>query len=197
MLPEGIPTVRVTGRYLTLDGRPLAGRVVWRAPSLLTFPNADVILGGPTTVQLDATGAFSVELPATDAPDMHPTGWSYQVAEQLAGVANRAPYHVLLPAESPDVDIDDLAPTDPATPTYVAVRGDSAYEVAVAEGFEGTVEQWLATLVGPRGEQGDRGETGAPGANVYEVAVAEGFEGTVEQWLATLVGPRGEQGDRG
>ncbi|MFD4305070.1 hypothetical protein ACFWRY_20415 [Streptomyces albidoflavus] len=197
MLPEDIPTVRVTGRYLTLDGRPLAGRVVWRAPSLLTFPAADVILGGPTTVQLDATGAFSVELPATDAPDMNPTGWSYQVAEQLAGVANRPPYHVLLPAESPEVDIDDLAPTDPTTPTYVAVRGDSAYEVAVEAGFEGTVEQWLTSLVGPRGATGDTGQTGAPGLDAYEVAVADGYSGTRAQWLTSLVGPRGERGEQG
>ena len=28
------------------------------------------------------------------------------------------------------------------------VRGYSAYEVAVQEGFEGTVEEWLASLVG-------------------------------------------------
>ena len=34
-------------------------------------------------------------------------------------------------------------------------RGYSAYEVAVNEGYEGTVEEWLASLVGPPGEKGD------------------------------------------
>ena len=28
------------------------------------------------------------------------------------------------------------------------IRGYSAYEIAVQEGFEGTVEEWLASLVG-------------------------------------------------
>lgn len=34
-------------------------------------------------------------------------------------------------------------------------RGYSAYEIAVQEGFEGTEEEWLASLVGPPGPQGD------------------------------------------
>lgn len=151
MLPEGIPTVRLTGRFLFPDGRPLSGQVVFRAPSLITFGAYDVILGGPVTVPLDATGAFAVELPATDAPGMNPSSWSYTVAEQLAGVSMNRVYQVLLPAETPEVDLADIAPTDPSTPNYVAVRGDSAYEVAVKNGFVGTVAQWLASLVGPPG----------------------------------------------
>ncbi|MFJ1731463.1 collagen-like protein [Streptomyces sp. NPDC088254] len=163
MLPDGIPTVRVTGRFLTPAGEPLAGQVVFRAPGMVTFPDSDVILGGPVTAPLDATGAFAVTLPATDAPDMNPTGWSYSVAEQLAGVAMNRVYQVLLPADDPEVDLADIAPTDPTTPTYVAVRGDSAYEVAVKAGFVGTVAQWLASLVGPQGVKGDTGATGPAG----------------------------------
>jgi hypothetical protein len=197
VLPEGIPTVRVTGRYLSPDGTPLAGQVVFRAPSLVTFPDSDVILGGPVTAALDAQGAFAVTLPATDAPDMNPSGWSYSVAEQLVGVANGRTYQILLPQETPAVDIADIAPTDPTTPNYVAVRGDSAYEVAVKNGFVGTVEQWLASLVGPQGAKGDTGAQGPAGDDAYEVAVAAGFTGTREQWLASLVGPKGDKGDRG
>lgn len=157
MLPEGIPTVRLTGRFLFPDGRPLSGQVVVRAPSLITFGAYDVILGGPVTVPLDATGSFEVELPATNAPGMNPSSWSYTVAEQLAGVSMNRVYQVLLPAETPEVDLADIAPTDPSTPNYVAVRGDSAYEVAVAAGFVGTVAQWLASLVGPQGTAGAPG----------------------------------------
>ncbi|MGW0756121.1 hypothetical protein ACWD1Y_06470 [Streptomyces sp. NPDC002814] len=137
---------------------------MWRAPSLVTFGAYDVILGGPVTVPLDATGAFEVVLPATDAPGMNPSGWSYTVAEQLAGVPLNRVYQLLLPAETSEVDLADIAPTDPSTPNYVAVRGDSAYEVAVEQGFTGTVTQWLASLVGPRGPQGTTGATGATGA---------------------------------
>lgn len=200
MLPEGIPTVRVTGRFLTPDGKPLAGQVIFRAPGMITFGEFDVVLGGPVTAPLDATGAFEVELPATDAPGMNPTGWSYTVAEQLTAVPMNRVYQVLLPAETPDVDLADIAPTDPSTPNYVAVRGDSAYEVAVKQGFVGTVEQWLASLVGAqgvKGDQGEQGETGPAGDDAYEVAVAAGYVGTREQWLASLVGPKGDQGEQG
>ncbi|MFF7234393.1 hypothetical protein [Streptomyces sioyaensis] len=156
-----------------------------------------MIVGGPVAVPLDATGAFEVTLPATDAPGMNPSGWSYSVAEQFAGVTQNRVYQILLPAESPNVDIADLAPTDPSTPTYVAVRGDSAYEVAVAAGFAGTVEQWLASLIGPTGQQGVQGVQGAPGDDAYEVAVAGGFAGDRAAWLASLVGPKGATGATG
>ena len=32
--------------------------------------------------------------------------------------------------------------------------GDTAYEVAVTNGFQGTEAEWLASLVGPQGPQG-------------------------------------------
>ncbi|QKW51680.1 hypothetical protein [Streptomyces buecherae] len=151
-LPDAIPTVTVTGRYLTLDGKPLSGQVIFRAPAMLTFPRADVVLAGPTVAQLDAAGRFEVTLPATDAPDMSPTGWSYTVAEQLAGVpTTRPPFQVVLPAATPEVDIDDLAPTDPTTPNYVPVKGDPGPPGPAGE-------------PGPPGAQGDPGPAGAPGA---------------------------------
>ncbi|MEK2479652.1 hypothetical protein [Streptomyces noursei] len=180
MLPDSIPTVTVTGRFLSPDGRPLSGAVVFRAPAQLTFPAADVILGGPVTAQLDAQGQISATLPATDAPGMIPDGWSYTVTESLSGIPAGRSYQVLLPAEAPEVDLADVAPTDPTKPNYVAVRGASAYEVAVAAGFEGAPADWLASLAGPRGPegkrgpagpqgepgpQGERGEQGAPGAD--------------------------------
>ena len=41
------------------------------------------------------------------------------------------------------------------------IHGYSAYELAViAEGFEGTKEEWLDSLKGEKGEQGKRGERG-------------------------------------
>ncbi|MGW2497285.1 collagen-like triple helix repeat-containing protein [Streptomyces pseudogriseolus] len=143
----------VTGRFLRPNGQPLTGQVVFRAPALLTFPDHDVILGGPVTAPLDSQGAFSVELPATDAPGMNPTGWSYAVAEQFATVAANRNYQIVLPAAVPEVDLADIAPADPTTPNYVAVPGP--------QGEQGEP--------GPQGEQGEpgpqgpQGEPGAPG----------------------------------
>ena len=39
-------------------------------------------------------------------------------------------------------------------------KGKSAYEIACEEGFEGSVGEWLASLIGPAGEQGPKGDKG-------------------------------------
>ena len=45
--------------------------------------------------------------------------------------------------------------------------GLSAYEVAVSEGFVGDEAAWLASLVGPQGDQGLQGDTGPAGATTW------------------------------
>ena len=53
------------------------------------------------------------------------------------------------------------------------VRGFSAYDIAVMEGYVGTKEEWLETLrgnegaVGPQGPKGDPGEAGPKGNDGY------------------------------
>ncbi|QYJ67065.1 collagen-like protein [Bacillus velezensis] len=84
------------------------------------------------------------------------------------------------------------------------VTGKSAYDIAVDNGFSGTVEEWLASLKGEKGNtgatgaKGDKGDTGATGAkgatgvagkdgkSAYELAVQQGFSGTLDEWLASL-----------
>ena len=63
--------------------------------------------------------------------------------------------------------------------------GKSAYQVAVDEGFVGTVDEWLESLRGPQGD------------SAYQVAVQQGYVGTKDQWLASLRGPEGPQGVSG
>lgn len=44
--------------------------------------------------------------------------------------------------------------------------GKSAYDIAVEEGFQGTEEEWLQSLIGQKGDpgiQGPEGEQGPPG----------------------------------
>ncbi|MFF4495525.1 hypothetical protein [Streptomyces sp. NPDC001546] len=122
-LPAEIPTVRVHGQYRGPDGRALAGTVTFTAPGLLTFPASDLFIGGPVVATLDETGAFSVSLPATDAPQMNPSGWAWAVKENLAGIVGSRSFALLLPKAVPDVDLADVAPADPTTPNYVPVPG--------------------------------------------------------------------------
>ena len=74
------------------------------------------------------------------------------------------------------------------------VNGKSAYELAVAHGYAGTEEQWLASLIG---EAGAAGVNGVNGKSAYELAVENGYTGTLEQWLASLVGETGAAGQNG
>lgn len=106
-------------------------------------------------------------------------------------------------------------------------NGASAYEIAVANGFVGTEQEWLASLKGEKGdkgdtglqgiqgvqgeqgiqgEKGDKGDTGLTGAagekgengiSAYDVAVINGFTGTQAEWLASLKGEKGDKGDKG
>lgn len=106
--------------------------------------------------------------------------------------------------------------------TYVALlkmlnagrgpAGDSAYEVAVKNGFEGTEEEWLESLVGPQGEQGiqgiqgETGPIGPAGINDGPVAVSVGSSTGTPSGTAyvhdgvlsiSFNGVKGEQGNSG
>lgn len=63
-------------------------------------------------------------------------------------------------------------------------QGADAYEVAVAEGFVGSRQSWLASL---KGEDG----VGTPGKDAYQVALDAGFLGSRAAWLASLKGDDG------
>jgi len=76
-------------------------------------------------------------------------------------------------------------------PGSTAVRGRqgySAYEVAVINGFSGTEEEWLASLVGPQGPEGPAGADGANGVIWYTTAGPINSRILIE----ALDGPAGE-----
>jgi hypothetical protein len=70
------------------------------------------------------------------------------------------------------------------------IAGDSAYQIAVDNGFVGTEEEWLESLVGPAGPTGPTGPTGATGAQG-----PQGIQGPTGATGAT--GPEGPEGPEG
>lgn len=73
-------------------------------------------------------------------------------------------------------------------------NGKSAYQIAVDNGFSGSLSQWLDSLIGSKGDNGKDGVNGTNGASAYELAVQNGFEGTLTEWLASLVSEGGSNG---
>lgn len=94
--------------------------------------------------------------------------------------------------------------------------GKSAYAIAVAHGFRGTEQEWLDSLKGLQGPQGEPGPKGAPfryedltpeqlealkgpkgdkgedGLSAFNIAQLNGFQGTYVEWLKSLKGEKGK-----
>lgn len=75
--------------------------------------------------------------------------------------------------------------------------GQSAYEAAKANGYTGTVTEWLESLHGKDGAAGKDGKTGANGKSAYEIAVEQGYTGTEAEWIGSLKGKQGDKGETG
>lgn len=69
-------------------------------------------------------------------------------------------------------------------------QGLSVYQVAVLNGFVGTEVEWLASLVGPKGDIGPQGPAGPQG--IQGPTGPQGIQG-----IQGLKGDKGEKGDRG
>jgi len=65
------------------------------------------------------------------------------------------------------------------------VDGKTAYDLAVENGYKGTLEEWLESLKGSNGK------------SAYELAVENGYSGTIEEWLESLNGTDGKDGSDG
>ena len=74
------------------------------------------------------------------------------------------------------------------------VDGKTAYDLAVEKGYKGTLEEWLESL---KGSNGSDGQDGSNGKSAYELAVEKGYSGTIEEWLESLNGTDGKDGSDG
>jgi len=102
------------------------------------------------------------------------------------------------------------------------VSSQSAYDIAVKNGFEGTEQEWLESLKGEKGDalnirdiyeeyqkEGFKGTfeeflkqvfantTYLEGESAYQIACRYGFNGTEAEWVASLKGEKGAAGADG
>jgi hypothetical protein len=127
-LPGNLTTVTVTGKYLDASGAPVRGSVTFTLDTpLLNAGASTYIIETEYTVALDAQGAFSVALPATNDVDVTPTGWTWTLTPNFDGAD---PLTFALPTNlGPTVDITVLAPALPnpsQTYSYVLVSAVGA-----------------------------------------------------------------------
>lgn len=132
-----------------VDAVALGGTVTF-TPSVTQLIHATsnlIILSQPITVTLDANGSFSTKLIATDDTDLNPTGWTYTVSFVLPGTpVSVRPFSITVPGGSTQ-DLADITPVS-TSEGILTVRGASAYEIAVENGFVGTEAAWVASTGG-------------------------------------------------
>jgi hypothetical protein len=199
-LPDGVIASRVYGTIMDLAGSHGKGRVRF-------IPTVEQILDeSGTNVYLKKSfyapilnGAFTKEMASTDNPGLSPTDWTYTVIFEIDGV-NIKPRTIKVPAgdqmignllpvsASDGIVITKGNPGTPGAPGNPGVPGDSAYQVALDNGFVGTPTEWLASLVGPPGSGGGGGD-GGPSV----VSFARNEDNKLVLTLSdatTVVGPR-------
>ena len=139
----------LTGTLTDHAGDPLTGmQLVIQPTPMVTVDHAGqtVRLGG-THVTTDEGGFFTVTL-ATG-----PGLW-YTMRSTAGG--RLTPRRFAAPTSGTVLDLSDpdVFPTPAPSPMAEYVRGASAYDVAVADGFVGTEAEWLASLTGDPGKDG-------------------------------------------
>ena len=166
----------------------------------LTTPPADALDGQCYVVADGATGDWSGR--ATQIAVRKDQAWHFYIPKEGWSCWLRSRNAMMVFEGYGWIDI--ISPN--------AQRGQSAYELAQAEGFEGTVQEWLASLKGADGAAGADGQDGVNGTNgrdgadgaagrdgksAYQLAVDGGFSGTLAEWLTSLNGTDGADGADG
>lgn len=188
--PAALRTVTIRGKITNVVGTPARGQVQFTMPAALRDP-ADQVILTPTVfrTELDAEGAFEIELPATDSPGVFPTGWSYLVVV-ITSLWRPVPFHVLLPHAVETVEFDALMPAlSPALLQQYAPLVHSHGEDGGSVGDATSSAKGLVRLAGDLG-----GTAAAPTVPRLDTLQAEidGAAGTLEALAVTVAGKAGQ-----
>lgn len=107
-IPASWTRITVSGTYLNFDGTPATGTVHFTPKAESLAIDERVVLPTPVVATLDASGSFSVQLPATDDPDLAVTGWAYRVVERVP--RGRDPFYIQVPHAGGPINMADVLP---------------------------------------------------------------------------------------
>jgi len=119
-LPPDVTSITVHGKYVDYNGDAAVGTVTFSMTQLLKDADGKIfILPGGITAILDVDGEFTVDVIATDDPDLTPSGWTYNVAVALTGYSTS--FAMEVPYNGGDIDLFDVIVTIPVIPgaTYI------------------------------------------------------------------------------
>jgi hypothetical protein len=170
-LPANWTTVAVRGEYIGTDGTALSGVTVDFIPVPTRFVNEDdlsILVGREIKGTTNSSGQFTVNLPATDDPQIDPVEFTYRVVENFPGGIE---WYLEVPIANAvgGIDLATVTPVDPADGTVVrgqkGDKGDKGDTGATGPaGATGPTGATGATgPIGPTGPKGDKGDTGATG----------------------------------
>lgn len=130
-LPASLDLITVTGQFLKNDGTPQSGTVTFTTTQLLQSGTENLfVTPGSYQASLDGTGAFTVDLPATNDPDWVPQGYTYQLDVALQGFSRM--YTLAIPWTAPGgtIDLADVLPN-------VDVNAPASYVILTSVGQVG------------------------------------------------------------
>lgn len=122
-LPDGLPTVTLTGTYTHPDGSPMKGSVsVVPVPGKIVSAATGLTVQGRAKQKFDSNGQVSLAVLATDAEGINPTGFTYQVTIAFPDTTGDT-FFIELPASAPTVKLPAITPASPSEGDYVIITG--------------------------------------------------------------------------
>jgi hypothetical protein len=112
-----VTQITINGNYCDFEGNAIAGQVRFTLGDVISNGTDDQMVAPSSIVVPLTSGAFSVNLPATNDPDLSPVPFTYTVEESFPGGRT---YTISVPYTTVgSLDLADLSPTPTLTTTYV------------------------------------------------------------------------------
>lgn len=125
-----VKIVAIAGNYIDFEGNPIQGQVRFTLGDVLRNGTDDQLVAPSSIVVPLSAGAFTVELPATNDPDLVPNPFVYTVEESFPGGRT---YTISVPYDTVGtLDLADLSPTPTITTNFTQMVDQTTFNQLVA-----------------------------------------------------------------
>lgn len=144
--PATYPTGTVHGKFVDSNGRPQVGAVQLLAPvSAVTDLTSQVVVPTkPIIGVLDAHGVVSMTVPASDANNLSPTQWTYQVTEVWADGTGRTYSISVRPGKTTELATIQVEESRPGTTVVIGITSLDQVDAEITRQVPGAVASQMA-----------------------------------------------------